>query len=81
MLIFVSLAERYAEVVADEGINRKVDQAVWDDLIDKIVHHARRESLAEGFIEAINQAGAVLAQHFPPTKGQSNELDDRLIEL
>ena len=81
VLIFVSLAERYAEVVADEGINSKVEQHVWDELVNKIVHHARNESLADGFIEAVEHAGSVLAEHFPPVKGQKNELGDHLIEI
>ena len=81
VLIFISLAERYAEVVADEGINSKVEQKVWDELVAGIVGHARRENLTEGFIEAIERAGAVLEEHFPPAKGQQNELDDRLIEI
>ncbi|MEP0940444.1 MAG: TPM domain-containing protein [Rhizobiaceae bacterium] len=81
LLIFVSLAEHYTEIVADAGINQRVDQAQWDSMIGVLVDHAKRGELADGFIEVINEAGELLAAHFPPRKGQQNELDDRLIEI
>ena len=81
VLIFVSLDEHYAEIVADEGINQRVEQAEWDAMIGLLVGHAKRGELADGFVEVIHRAGALLAQHFPPIDGQHNELDDRLIEI
>ena len=81
VLLFVSLAEHYAEVVADEGINQKVEQTEWNDMVSILTQHAARAEVAEGFVVAIEKAGELLSQHFPPTKGQKNELDDRLVEI
>ena len=81
VLIFVSLAEHYAEIVADEGINEKVVQSQWDAMISVMIDHARRGKLADGFVEVITQAGGLLEAHFPKQDGQQNELDDRLIEI
>jgi len=81
VLLFVSLAEHYAEVLADEGINSKVNQAEWDDMVATLTQHAAKAQVAEGFILAIEKAGALLAQNFPPRKGQQNELNDRLVEI
>lgn len=81
VLIFVSLAEHYAEVVADEGINSRVDQKDWDDMVGDLIDHARNDQLADGFVSAINRAGEILGQHFPARDRQVNELDDRLIEI
>lgn len=81
LLVFVSLAEHYTEIVADAGINQKVDQSQWDSMIGVLIDHAKRGQLADGFVEVINQAGELLEQHFPPLDGQQNELDDRLIEI
>ena len=81
LLIFVSVAEHYTEIVADAGINQKVDQSQWDSIIGMLVGHAKRGELADGFVEVISQAGALLEEHFPPKDGQQNELDDRLIEI
>jgi len=81
VLIFVSIAERYAEVVADAGINQRVDQKQWDDIVAGLVEHARKARLGDGFVTAVGQAGALLAEHFPPQPGDVNELDDHLIEI
>lgn len=81
LLIFVSLAEHYTEIVADAGINAHVDQSQWDSMIGTLVAHAKRGKLADGFVEVIEEAGSLLENHFPPQEGQQNELDDRLIEI
>ncbi|RVD56503.1 TPM domain-containing protein [Mesorhizobium sp. M2D.F.Ca.ET.185.01.1.1] len=81
VLVFVSIAERYAEVVADAGINAKVDQHVWDSVVRDLTKHAADDRLADGFVHAIEAVGAVLAQHFPVTEGDTNELDDHLVEI
>jgi putative membrane protein len=81
VLIFVSLAERYAEVVADSGINAKVEQADWDNVVADLVAHARRNNVADGFVSAVHKVGALLALHFPPKAVNPNELDDHLVEI
>ena len=65
-LIFVSLAERHAEIVADAGIAAKVPQAVWEEAIAALVGEIRTGRLGEGLVAAVGQVGAVLAAHFPP---------------
>lgn len=81
VLIFVSLAERYAEIVADEGINQHVDQSVWNDMVEHLIDHAAEGNVADGFVQVAAEAGGVLAQHFPPAPEGCNELDDRLVEI
>lgn len=81
VLIFVSLAEHYAAVIADEGINAKVDQAEWDALVARLTGAVAAGRLADGFLAAIAEAGALLARHFPPTAYDESELLDRLVEL
>jgi putative membrane protein len=77
ILIFVSLAERYARILADEGIAAKVDNKEWQDAIDSMTAHMREGRIAAGFIAAIGRCGAVLAAHAPPD-ASGNELPDRL---
>lgn len=81
VLIFVSLAERYAEVVADAGIDERVGQHVWDGVVAGLTAHAGRDRLADGFCAAIEAVGTVLAEHFPVSPGDVNELDDHLVEI
>ena len=57
VLIFVSLAERYAEIVADAGINAKVPQEVWDEVVAGLIEKARTDHLADGLVTAITVKG------------------------
>jgi putative membrane protein len=77
VLLFVSLAERYARIIADEGIAQKVPAAEWQTAIDALTGNMRAGRVAHGLIAAIERCGAVLALHAPPD-GSPNELPDRL---
>ncbi len=77
VLIFVSLAERYARIIADDGIAEKVQGSEWQAAIDALTGHMRGGRVAAGFIAAIERCGAVLAAHAPPD-GSANQLPDRL---
>ena len=81
VLVFVSLAERYARIVADEAIASRVAQADWQGAIDALVGHMRAGHIADGFVEAIERCGTVLAQHFPATADERSELPDRVYLL
>ena len=77
ILIFVSLAERYARIIADDGIAQKVQASEWQAAIDALRGNMRAGRVAKGFTAAIERCGAVLAAHAPPD-GSANELPDRL---
>ena len=81
VLVFVSIAERYAEIVADAGINAKVPQETWDGVVAELIEHARKDRLADGFVSAVETIGKLLATHFPVKPGDINELDDHLVEI
>ena len=78
ILIFVSLAERYARIIADDGIAGRVPQSEWQAAIDALVAHIREDRIADGFIAAINLCGDELARHFPRTEAKREELPDRI---
>ena len=77
VLIFVSLAEHYARIVADEGIARIVHHSEWQAAVDALTARMHDDQIAAGFIAAIERCADVLATHAPPD-GSSNELPDRL---
>ena len=81
VLLFVSLAERYVEIVADKGIHEKLGEAHWQGIIDRFVDQVRRGRIVDGFVDAIAACGAAMAQHYPPDPSNSNELSDGLIEI
>jgi putative membrane protein len=81
ILIYLALADRRVEIVADAGIDGKVAQAVWDDLARKIVAAARANALTDGIVAAVGRAGSLLAEHFPRRPGDRNELPDHVVEI
>lgn len=81
VLIFVSVAERYAEILADSGIESKVPHGTWQAIVDELTVHIGRGAPADGFIAAIAAVGDHLAQHFPPGSADPDELPDHLIVL
>lgn len=81
VMIFVALAERHAEILADHGIDDKVEQNVWQGIVDKLTADLSEDRAADGFVRAIEACGQLLARHFPPGSLDENELPNRLIVL
>jgi len=81
VLIYVSFAERFAEVIADDGIYRKVPPSAWEDIVSELTGHLGRGTATQGFIRAIKACGKILAEHFPPGSAAENELPNHLIVL
>lgn len=81
VLLYLSLAERRAELIADEAIHSKVAPEVWGEAMAVLVAAVRDDRPGDGLVAAIAKIGDVLAAHFPLSEGDSNELPDRLIEL
>ena len=81
ILIFVSLAERYARIIADDGIAAHVPQAEWQGAINTLVAHMRDGRIADGFISAIEMCGKKLAQHFPRDAASADVLPDKIYTI
>lgn len=81
VLIYVSLDEHRAELVADSAINEKVTPETWGDAMAALIAGVRAGAPGRGIADAVAQVGAVLALHFPRSTDDHNELPDRLIEL
>lgn len=81
ILIYLSMSEHRAEIVADEAIAEKVDDEVWGEAMAAMLAELKQGRIAEGMIAAIERVGVVLSEHFPRDDDNFNELPDRLIEL
>jgi len=81
VLLFVSVAEHYVEILADEGINAKVAPGTWDHIIKNFVVQLGARRIAPGFLEAVAACAIILAEHSPAHKENPNELPNHLIEL
>jgi putative membrane protein len=81
VLIYLSMREHRAEIVADAAIAEKVSAAVWGAAMADMLSHIREGRIADGLVAGVADVGAVLATHFPRHQDDVNELPDRLIEV
>ncbi|MGN6374770.1 MAG: TPM domain-containing protein [Sphingomonas sp.] len=81
VLLYVSTAEHRAEIVTDAAIHAAIGPEAWGDAMATLIAAIKDGRPGDGIVEAIGAIGAVLAQHFPYTGTDPNELPDRLIEL
>jgi putative membrane protein len=76
VLIYVSLAERYARVVVDDHLATKVHAGEWRAAVDALTSRMKDGRIADGFVAAIARCGAVLSEHAPGA--HSGKLPDRI---
>ena len=81
ILIYLSLAERRAEIIADEAILKVTDDHTWGEAMAALLAEIRDGRVGDGICAAIERVGAVLAEHFPRSTDDLNEIPDKLIEL
>jgi putative membrane protein len=81
VLIYLSMAERRAEIVADEAITKVTSPDVWGEAMAALLIEVKRGRVGDGMVAAIERVGGVLAEHFPRTAADTNEIPDKLIEL
>jgi putative membrane protein len=81
VLVYAALAERQVQILADQAIDAKVDQSVWDEAARALARGLKAHRPADGFVEAVQICGRVMAQHFPSTGENPDDLPNDLIEI
>jgi len=81
LLLFVSVAERYVEIIADAGIHARAGAGSWEQVIAAFRAAVARGELVDGLVVAIAACGDLLAAHAPRTPRDRNELPDRPVEI
>lgn len=81
ILIYLSMREHRAEIVADEPIAALVEPEVWGEAMVDMLGEIKQGRIAEGLAKGVSDVGFVLSQHFPRADDDENELPDRLIEV
>jgi putative membrane protein len=79
ILLYISLFEHKVRVVADKGISEKVDQEVWQAIVDIIISGIHEKRQGTAVAAAVDRCGQILARHFPVKPGDRNELADTII--
>jgi putative membrane protein len=81
ILIYLSMGEHMAEIVADEAIYTRVPDTEWGDAMAAMIEQVAGGRVTEGMIAAVERVGVILSQHLPRDAADRNELPDRVIEL
>lgn len=79
ILIFVAVAERYAEIIGDAAISQRLGESVWREVLTGLVEALHAGRAAEGLLAAVAHVGALLAEHVPPRPDDVDELPNRVI--
>jgi putative membrane protein len=79
VLIYVSLAERYARIVVDDHLAAKIHASEWRTAVDALTAHMKDGRIGDGFVAAITRCGTVLAEHAPGA--HTGKLPDRIYVL
>lgn len=81
ILIYVQLADRRSEILADRGIAAQVPQAEWDGICRGMARAFASGDYRGGALQAVREAGEILIRHFPAADENPNELPDRPLVL
>ncbi len=79
ILLYLLLAEKKFYILADKGINEKVDQSIWDDVRNQIQKEFREGHFANGILLGIDRVSKILSEHFPVKTDDTNELSNKII--
>jgi len=77
VLIYLLLADHDIEIVADRGIDAKVEAQEWEAICRRMEAALAKAEFAQGVITGIEEVSRVLARHFPARAGDANELPDK----
>ena len=80
VLIFVAPRARKFAVIGDSGVHEKCGDQFWQRLVDSMRAHFKNEKFSQAIVEAVEETGKLLAQHFPKKATGTNELPDSIIE-
>jgi uncharacterized membrane protein len=81
VLVYVLLADRAVEVVADRGIHARVGEAAWAEVCDAMRGHFAAGRFEQGALAGLQRTGDLLARHFPAAGARPNELPDEPVVL
>lgn len=79
ILIFILLEERQFYILADKGINEKVEPKIWDSIKDEMQKMFLKGNFSKGIIHGVEKVGRVLSTHFPIKSDDTNELSNRVV--
>jgi putative membrane protein len=80
ILIYISVFERRAYVLADQGISEKIKPETWQEVVELVTRGFRQKRHAEAICQAVRRCGELLREHFPVKPDDTNELKNLIVE-
>jgi putative membrane protein len=81
ILIYLSMGERRAEIIGDEAITKVTTPETWGEAMAMLITEVKAGRPGDGIVAAVERIGDVLAEHFPKSSTDTNEIPDKLIQL
>jgi uncharacterized membrane protein len=79
ILIFILLENRQFYILADKGINEKVEPKTWDSIKDEMQKKFLKGNFSKGIIHGVEEVGKILNKHFPIKPDDTNELSNMVV--
>jgi len=79
LILVLPRAQKFA-VIGDKGIHEKCGAEYWECLVRAMREHFVNSNFTDGLVEAIQEAGTILARYFPKQSSPENELPDEIVE-
>lgn len=81
IMFFVSLDEKYAEIITDSQISKKISNDYWEKIIEDFIKDVRNSTLSNAYLNVIDSCSSILIEKFPIQENDENELPNEVIEL
>lgn len=80
ILLFISVLEQKVWILADAGINRKIEPSAWEDIVSELTAGIKAGRRCEALCAAVRRVGRILSTHFPYEKSDKDELHNLIIK-
>jgi uncharacterized membrane protein len=80
VLIFVAPESQNFAIIGDEAVHVRCGQPFWDQTAEEMRTFFQKQKYTEAIAHGIQNAGKILAQHFPHSRGDANELPDTILD-
>ncbi|MBL1215502.1 MAG: TPM domain-containing protein [Ignavibacteriae bacterium] len=79
IIIYMLLNEHQFYILADSGINEKVEESTWDKVRDEMQLNFKNGEFGKGVVLGVEKVGNILAEHFPIKSDDTNELSNKVV--
>lgn len=80
ILLYISVFEHRVWILGDSGINEKIPQEQWQEIVDSVIDGIKKNRQGEAICEAVTRIGSILQEYYPSTKEDKDQLHNLIID-